>query len=53
MSNLTVKLFTMVKDEDDIIDIWIKYHGWLFGYNNLYIVDNFSTDNTYNIIKKI
>lgn len=42
----------MVKDEDDIIDIWIKYHGSLFGYNNLYIVDNFSTDNTYNIILK-
>lgn len=47
-----VKLFTMVKDEDDIIEDWVKYHGYLFGYKNLHIVDNYSTDNTYTILQK-
>ena len=25
---------TMVKDEDDIIEIWINYHGNIFGFDN-------------------
>jgi hypothetical protein len=47
-----VKIFTMVKDEVDIIDDWLKYHGSLFGYENLYIIDNYSTDGTYEILQK-
>jgi len=47
---INIKLFTMVKDEVDIIKEWILYHGYLFGYNNLFIVDNFSTDGTYEVI---
>ena len=46
-----IKLFTMVKDEDDIVEDWILYHGTIFGYENLYIVDNISNDNTYAIIQ--
>lgn len=42
-----VKLFTIVKDETDIINEWIIYHGSLFGYKNLHIIDNMSTDGTY------
>ena len=37
----------MVKDEVDIIEYWIMYHGKLFGYENLFIVDNMSTDGTF------
>ena len=47
-----IKICTMVKNEDDIIDEWINYHGKLFGYNNLIIIDNISTDNTFNICLK-
>ena len=47
-----IKLFTMVKDEVDIIEDWILYHGTLFGFQNLYIVDNMSTDGTYEVIQK-
>lgn len=47
-----VIISTMVKDEDDIIEIWINYHGNIFGYDNLYIYDNYSTDNTYKICEK-
>ena len=36
---MKIKLFTMVKNEDDIVEQWIQYHGKLFGYNNLSIVD--------------
>ena len=47
-----IKIFTMVKDENDIIIDWILYHGYIFGYNNIYIIDNFSTDGTYELILK-
>lgn len=43
---------TMVKDEDDIIRPWIEYYGKLFGYNNLYIIDNFSSDETFTICQE-
>ena len=43
---------TMVKDEGDIIRAWIEYHGKLFSYKNLYIIDNYSSDNTYEICKE-
>jgi hypothetical protein len=49
---MKIKLFTMVKNEDDIVEHWIQYHGKLFGYNNLYIVDNESNDGTYEKIQK-
>lgn len=47
-----IKLFTMVKDESDIIKDWILYHGFLFGYDNLFIIDNMSEDGTYEIINE-
>ena len=49
---MKVIIATMVKDEVDIIEHWINYHGKIFGYNNLFIVDNMSTDGTYKICKK-
>lgn len=47
-----IKVFTMVKDEADIVREWILYHGNLFGLENLYIVDNGSTDGTLEIIQE-
>ena len=29
----------MVKNEVDIVEDWLKYHGTLFGYNNLNVLD--------------
>jgi hypothetical protein len=49
---MIVKLFTMVKDEIDIVEEWIQYHGTIFGFHNLHIVDNNSTDGTLDILKK-
>lgn len=47
-----IKLFTMVKDEVDIIKEWIIYHGCLFGWQNIFIIDNDSTDGTFEIIQE-
>ena len=47
-----VKLFTIVKDECDIVREWIIYHGSMFGWNNIYVIDNYSTDGTYEIIQE-
>ena len=47
-----IKLFTMVKDEVDIIEDWLIYHGSMFGYGNIYVIDNYSSDGTYEILKK-
>jgi hypothetical protein len=42
-----VKVFTMVKGEVDIVEDWVKYHGTLFGYQNLFVIDNMSLDGTF------
>ena len=49
---MKIKLFTMVKNEEDIIEYWINYHGSIFGYRNLHIIDNNSDDGTYEKIMK-
>lgn len=43
---------TMVKDESDIVEKWIQYYGKIFSFPSLYIIDNYSTDGTYEICKK-
>lgn len=45
-----VKVFTMVKGEADIVEDWVLYHGSLFGYENLYIIDNYSLDGTFKVL---
>ena len=37
----------MVKGEVDIVEDWVKYHGTLFGYQNLFVIDNMSLDGTF------
>lgn len=47
-----IKIFTMVKDECDIIEDWIIYHSKIFGLENIFVIDNLSTDGTYEIVQK-
>ena len=49
---MQIKLFTMVKNEVDIVTDWTFYHGTIFGYNNLYIIDNNSNDGTFEQLMK-
>ena len=37
------KIFTVTKNETDLIEDFIKYHGEIFGFNNIIIIDNMST----------
>ena len=46
---MSVIIATMVKNEEDIVQYWIDYYGTLFGFQNLHIIDNFSTDRTFEI----
>lgn len=49
---MKIIIATMVKDEADITDHWINYHGKIFGYKNIYIIDNMSSDGTYELCLK-
>jgi len=39
-----VKVFTHTKDEYDLIEDFITYYGHIFGYENIIIIDNNSTN---------
>ena len=43
----------MVKGEVDIVKDWVLYHGKIFGYNNLFIIDNYSFDGTWESLLKL
>ena len=49
---VVVKIFCIKKNEDDILEDWILYHSYLFGVNNLYIVDNNSNEESLIILRK-
>jgi hypothetical protein len=47
------KIFTLTKNEYDLIEDFINYYGKIFGYENLIIIDNMSDDErVINIYKK-
>ena len=48
-----VKVFTMIKDEIDIIPYYLKYYSSIFGIENIHIIDNDSTDGTYEYLQNI
>ena len=39
-----VRCVMMQKDERDLLEAWFKYYGYMFGFGNLEVVDNGSTD---------
>ena len=45
------KIFTFHKNED-ILEDWLLYHGYLFGYDNLYVIDNCSEQKYIDILKQ-
>ncbi|WP_263226600.1 glycosyltransferase family 2 protein [Pseudomonas alabamensis] len=44
MKNYRIAILMMLKDESDLALPWVEYHGTVFGYENLFIYDNGSTD---------
>jgi len=49
---MLIKIFTMQKDEDDILEDWIEYHSKIVGYENIYLIDNYSNIKCIDILKK-
>lgn len=47
-----VKIFLLTKNEALYIEDWIKYHGYLFGYKNLFILDGSDDKHVLEIYKK-
>lgn len=43
----------MVKGEVDIVEDWVLYHGSIFGFENLFIIDNYSRDGTFEILLEL
>lgn len=41
-----VKCITMQRDETQLLAAWLRYHGTLFGFDNLVVFDNGSSDRT-------
>lgn len=37
---MNVKIFTVTKNESDLIDDFVTYHGSIFGYTNIILIDN-------------
>jgi hypothetical protein len=43
MAKPLFNIIMMCKNEDELLPIWAKYHGSLFGYTNLTVIDNGSS----------
>ncbi len=41
---VSVACVMMQKDETGLLQAWLAYHGYLFGFENLYVFDNGSSD---------
>ena len=37
---VSIKIFTIQRDEDDILEDWLRYHIYLFGKENIYVIDH-------------
>ena len=48
-----IVIFTMVKDEADVLESWLHYHASIAGYENLHVIDNLSTDGTEKILGRM
>lgn len=49
---INVKIFTMQKDEEDILEFWIKYHSRIVGLENIFVIDNGSRKESLDILYK-
>jgi len=47
-----VKIVAFCGNEVDIVEDWLRYYGYIFGFVNLYVIDNLSTDGTYEILSR-
>lgn len=48
-----MKIFSIVKNEVDIVAQWVKYHASIVGLQNLVVLDNESTDGTSQLLAEL
>jgi len=46
-----IKIIAFCGNEIDIIRDWLKYYGFLFGFRNIYVVENYSQDGTFEVLE--
>ena len=44
-----LKLFLLTKNELGLLEDWLKYHGYLFGLENIYVLDGSDDDRVFEI----
>jgi len=47
-----LKIFLLTKNEEALIEDWIRYHGFLFGFENLHIIDGSDNRKVLDIYEK-
>jgi hypothetical protein len=50
-TEITACCLLMQKDEHELLPLWLRHHGELFGYGNLYVYDNGSGPETLEILR--
>ena len=49
---MCLKLFLMTRNEIELIEDWLKYHGFLFGFENICILDGSDDQRVFDIYNK-
>jgi hypothetical protein len=49
---VSVKLFLMTKNEIELLEDWLKYHGYLFGLENIHVLDGSDDQRVFDIYDK-
>ena len=47
-----LKLFLMTKNEPALLENWIKYHGYIFGLDNIYVLDGSDDPQVFRVYEK-
>ena len=48
---VSAKVFCQVKDDADVVEDWINWHGYLFGYDNVYVIADRPSEATNTILR--
>lgn len=52
-SSINIKLVTFHKNNPLMLLFWVRYHGALFGYDNIHVIDNDSNNQTLLTLRKM
>jgi len=47
-----LKIFLMTKNEPEMLESWIKYHGYIFGLDKIYVLDGSDDSRVFRVYEK-